>query len=102
MADDDDYQDIENDDYADDDQLEDVDMENNDEDEQHDRIDLIDVRFFYRSIGTRLHCSYAETDPLEIARKELKHRRIPIIIRRYLPDGSFEDWSVDQLHVTDW
>lgn len=69
-----------------------------------------------------------ETDPLEIARKELKHRRIPIIVRRlasthcyayqpgkvkklpannenrcrYLPDGSFEDWAVDQLHVTDW
>ena len=43
-----------------------------------------------------------ETDPLEIARKELKQRRIPIIVRRYLPDGSFEDWAVDQLHVTDW
>ncbi|KAF8366658.1 rpb-6 [Pristionchus pacificus] len=43
-----------------------------------------------------------ETDPLEIARKELKQRRIPIIVRRYLPDGSFEDWAVDQLHITDW
>ncbi|VDM42052.1 unnamed protein product [Toxocara canis] len=43
-----------------------------------------------------------ETDPLEIARKELKDRKIPIIIRRYLPDGSFEDWGVDELNVTDW
>jgi DNA-directed RNA polymerases I, II, and III subunit RPABC2 len=43
-----------------------------------------------------------ETDPLEIARKELKDRKIPIIIRRYLPDGSFEDWGVDELHITDW
>ncbi|KAH7723814.1 DNA-directed RNA polymerases IIIand III polypeptide [Aphelenchoides avenae] len=43
-----------------------------------------------------------ETDPLEIARKELKEHKIPIIIRRYLPDGSFEDWGVDELHITDW
>uniref|UniRef100_A0A7E4ZZD5 RPB6 homolog n=1 Tax=Panagrellus redivivus TaxID=6233 RepID=A0A7E4ZZD5_PANRE len=43
-----------------------------------------------------------ETDPLEIARKELKEQKIPIIIRRYLPDGSFEDWEIDELHITDW
>lgn len=42
-----------------------------------------------------------ETDPLEIARKELKAQKIPIIIRRYLPDGSFEDWAVDELIITD-
>ena len=29
-----------------------------------------------------------ETDPLQIAMKELKQRKIPIIIRRYMPDGS--------------
>lgn len=34
-----------------------------------------------------------ETDPLKIAEKELRERKIPIIIRRYLPDGSHEDWS---------
>jgi DNA-directed RNA polymerase subunit K/omega len=38
-----------------------------------------------------------ETDPLEIAMKELRARKIPLIIRRKLPDGSFEDWSVDEL-----
>jgi len=40
-----------------------------------------------------------ETDPLKIAMKELRERKIPIIIRRYLPDGSHEDWSVDELIV---
>jgi DNA-directed RNA polymerases I, II, and III subunit RPABC2 len=40
-----------------------------------------------------------ETDPLRIAEKELRERKIPIIIRRYLPDGSHEDWSVDELVV---
>uniref|UniRef100_A0A4W3IDN3 DNA-directed RNA polymerases I, II, and III subunit RPABC2 n=1 Tax=Callorhinchus milii TaxID=7868 RepID=A0A4W3IDN3_CALMI len=42
-----------------------------------------------------------ETDPLQIAMKELKARKIPIIIRRYLPDGSYEDWGVDELIITD-
>jgi DNA-directed RNA polymerase I, II, and III subunit RPABC2 len=40
-----------------------------------------------------------ETDPLRIAEKELRERKIPIIIRRYLPDGSHEDWSMDELIV---
>merc|ERR1719510_2619109 len=31
-----------------------------------------------------------ETCPLEIATKELRVKQIPIIIRRYLPDGDFE------------
>ena len=40
-----------------------------------------------------------ETDPLQIARKELKQRKIPIVVRRYLPDNSFEDWSIDDLII---
>ncbi|XP_006891490.1 PREDICTED: DNA-directed RNA polymerases I, II, and III subunit RPABC2-like [Elephantulus edwardii] len=42
-----------------------------------------------------------ETDPLAIAMKELKARKIPMIIRRYLPHGSYEDWGVDELIITD-
>ncbi|XP_063721616.1 DNA-directed RNA polymerases I, II, and III subunit RPABC2-like [Symsagittifera roscoffensis] len=42
-----------------------------------------------------------ETDPLQIALKELKARKIPIIIRRYLPDGSYEDWEINELVVQD-
>ena len=38
-----------------------------------------------------------ETDPLEIAEKELRERKIPFTIRRFLPDGSYEDWPVNEL-----
>mmetsp|Transcript_58408 Transcript_58408/g.169130 ORF Transcript_58408/g.169130 Transcript_58408/m.169130 type:complete len:119 (+) Transcript_58408:98-454(+) len=38
-----------------------------------------------------------ETDPLLIAEKELTERMIPFIIRRYLPDGTYEDWKVSEL-----
>jgi len=40
-----------------------------------------------------------ETDALKIALKELRERKIPMIIRRYLPDGSYEDWSIDELII---
>ncbi|KAI8101522.1 hypothetical protein M9435_001627 [Picochlorum sp. BPE23] len=40
-----------------------------------------------------------ETDPLEIAYKELREKKIPFIIRRYLPDSSFEDWKLDELII---
>lgn len=39
------------------------------------------------------------TDPLQIAMKELQQKKIPLVIRRYLPDGSFEDWGCDELIV---
>lgn len=38
-----------------------------------------------------------ETDPLQIAMKELSQQKLPLIIRRYLPDGSYEDWGCDEL-----
>lgn len=41
-----------------------------------------------------------ETDPLRIAMLELKEKKIPMIIRRYLPDRSYEDWKIEDL-ITD-
>ncbi|KAG5518191.1 hypothetical protein PMAC_003377 [Pneumocystis sp. 'macacae'] len=38
-----------------------------------------------------------ETDPLQIAMKELSQKKIPLLVRRYLPDGSYEDWAVSEL-----
>jgi len=47
-----------------------------------------------------------ETDPLKIAQLELRAGKIPIIIRRYMPDHSadtpsYEDWPVNDLIITD-
>lgn len=42
-----------------------------------------------------------DIDPILIAEKELAERKIPFIIRRYLPDGSFEDWRINELHILD-
>lgn len=40
-----------------------------------------------------------EYDPLKIAEKELREKKIPFIIRRYLPDGTYEDWKVSELNT---
>ena len=42
-----------------------------------------------------------ETDPIIIAEMELREGKIPFIIRRYLPDGSYEDWPVKELKLSD-
>ncbi|KAJ2908357.1 DNA-directed RNA polymerases II and V subunit 6B, partial [Coemansia aciculifera] len=38
-----------------------------------------------------------DSDPYEIALKELRAKKIPFVIRRYLPDASYEDWRVTEL-----
>lgn len=43
-----------------------------------------------------------EMDPLEIAKKELKEKKIPFIIKRRLPDGSVELWPIQDLIITDF
>ncbi len=60
-----------------------------------------------RLLGTRSLClalnnekkvnTCPSVDSLEISKSELKERKIPLRIRRHLPDGSFEDWSLDEL-----
>ena len=40
-----------------------------------------------------------ESDPYKLAEMELSEKKIPFIIRRYLPDGSYEDWRVAELYI---
>ncbi|KAJ1649538.1 subunit common to RNA polymerases I, II, and III [Dispira simplex] len=40
-----------------------------------------------------------ETDAFQIALKELRMRKIPFSIRRNLPDGAYEIWSVNELII---
>lgn len=38
-----------------------------------------------------------ESDPYKLAEMELQNRKVPFIVRRYLPDSSYEDWKVSEL-----
>ena len=39
------------------------------------------------------------TSTLQIAKKELNEGKNPNIIRRYLPNGTFEEWKVNELSL---
>ena len=39
------------------------------------------------------------TDPLEIAKMELEQRRLPFIVKRPMPDGTFEYWRLSDLMI---
>ncbi|CAD8071212.1 unnamed protein product [Paramecium primaurelia] len=40
-------------------------------------------------------------DPINIAEQEFNENKIPFIIRRYLPNGNFEDWELQELERLD-
>jgi DNA-directed RNA polymerase I, II, and III subunit RPABC2 len=67
---------------------------------KYERARLLGTRALQISMGAPVMVELTgETDPYEIAKKELKDRRLPIVIRRYLPDKSFEDWKVTELII---
>lgn len=39
-------------------------------------------------------------EPIEMAKKELLEGKCPLIIRRHLPNGTYEDWRLDELLIT--
>ena len=60
-----------------------------------------------RLLGTRSLClalnnkkkvdTCSSVDSLEISKLELREKKIPLRIRRHLPDGSYEDWNLSEL-----
>lgn len=39
---------------------------------------------------------YGITDTIEIARKELELKQMPLIVRRKMPNGKYEDWKIEE------
>jgi len=70
---------------------------------KYERARILGVRAFQICLGAPVMVQLAEgeIDPLVIALKELKERKIPITIRRFMPDGTFEDWTCEELTI-DW
>ena len=67
---------------------------------KYERARILGTRALQISLGAPVLVELGdEIDPLEIAMKELKAKKIPIVIRRYLPDHSYEDWSIEELII---
>lgn len=67
---------------------------------KYEKARILGARALQLSMGAPVLVNLeGETDSLEIALKELKNRVIPIIVRRYLPCGNYEDWELDELII---
>jgi DNA-directed RNA polymerase I, II, and III subunit RPABC2 len=67
---------------------------------KYERARVLGTRALQISLGAPVLVELnGESDPLDIAMKELKNKKIPIVVRRFLPDGSYEDWSVEELII---
>ena len=69
---------------------------------KYERARIVGTRPLQISLNAPVHVQLdGETDPLEIAGKEWREKRVPFVVRRYMPDGSYEDWGIDELIVHD-
>ncbi|KAF7728040.1 DNA-directed RNA polymerases I, II, and III subunit RPABC2 [Apophysomyces ossiformis] len=67
---------------------------------KYERARVLGTRALQISLGAPVMIELqGESDPLVIAKRELREKKIPLIVRRTLPDGSYEDWCIKDLIV---
>ena len=64
---------------------------------KYEKARILGYRALQISEGSKINIKTDEIDPYKIALKELKEKKLDIIIRRYLPNGEYEDWHVNDL-----
>lgn len=67
----------------------------------YERTKILGTRANQIAEGARPFVTVPEyvTEPLEIAKLELEQRRLPFIIKRPMPDGTFEYWRLSDLMI---
>ena len=68
---------------------------------KYERARVLGTRALQISMGAPICVPLdGEIDCLRIAQKELQLRVLPIIVRRYLPDDTYEDWKLKDLLIS--
>ena len=67
---------------------------------RYEKARIVGARSLQISMGAPILIEVTETDtnPIDIAVKELKAKTLPITIRRTLPDGTFQDIPLKWLY----
>ena len=67
---------------------------------KYERTRVIGLRYTQLQKGAK---PLVKVDPgmslYDIVWKEIKEKRLPFIVRRYLPDETYEDWKVNELEL---
>ena len=67
---------------------------------KYEKARVIGTRALQISMGAPVMVDVeGDTDPLKIATRELESKKLAMIIRRNMPDGTFEDWNVQDLII---
>jgi len=63
-----------------------------------ERAKILGIRAQQISMSAPVMVEYGdETDPLEIAKKELREKKTPLIVLRKLPDNTYEKWQIKDM-----
>jgi DNA-directed RNA polymerase I, II, and III subunit RPABC2 len=67
----------------------------------YERTKILGTRTNQLAEGARPFVTVPEyvTQPLDIAKMELEQRRLPFIVKRPMPDGTFEYWRLSDLMI---
>ena len=67
----------------------------------YERTKILGTRTNQLAEGARPFITVPEyvTNPLDIAKLELEQRRLPFIVKRPMPDGTFEYWRLSDLMI---
>ncbi len=67
---------------------------------KYEKTRLVGTRALQISLGSPPTVDVGSlTDPYEIAMLELVQKKIPIVIRRFLPNGTYEDWNINEFDL---
>lgn len=65
---------------------------------EYERTRLVGMRANQIANGSQPTVDYGNLiDPLKIADLEFRLKRLPLIIKRNLPNGTYEEWTVDEM-----
>jgi DNA-directed RNA polymerase subunit K/omega len=69
---------------------------------KYERARIIGLRAQQIARGAPLYIDRGlETEPIRLAEMELVEHKLPFIVRRRLPNDSFEDWKLSELTILD-
>lgn len=68
----------------------------------YEKVRILGIRSKQIALGSKIMVKHDDSmGPVELAKYELLHKTTPLIIKRPLPDNTFEIWKVSELNIDD-
>jgi DNA-directed RNA polymerase subunit K/omega len=68
----------------------------------YEKVRILGIRAKQIAMGSKVMVKYDNSfGPVELAKYELQHKTTPLVIKRPLPDNTYEIWKVSELNIDD-